>query len=75
MRTTLTLDDDVLAEAARRADLLRVSLGKAVSDLARRGLQVAPPVREMNGLMVFDPPKGSPQITARRVKDALGEFP
>ena len=75
MRTTLTLDDDVLAEAAKRADLLRVSLGKAVSDLARRGLQVAPPVREVNGLMVFDPPKEAPKITARKVKDALGEFP
>jgi hypothetical protein len=75
MRTTLTLDDDVLAEAARRAEILRVSLGKAVSDLARRGLQVAPPVRELNGLVVFDPPKGSAKITARKVKDALGDFP
>jgi hypothetical protein len=75
MRTTLTLDDDIFAEAARRSELLRVSLGKAVSDLARRGLQVAPPVREVNGLKVFDPPKGAPKITARKVKDALSDFP
>ena len=75
MRTTLTLDDDILAEAARRAEALRVSLGKAVSDLARRGLQVAPPVRNVNGLVVFDPPKGSPKITARKVKEALSDFP
>jgi hypothetical protein len=75
MRTTLTLDDDVLAEAAKRAEMLRVSLGKAVSDLARRGLQVAPPVREVNGLVVFDPPEGSPKITARKVKEALSDFP
>jgi hypothetical protein len=75
MRTTLTLDDDVLTEAARRAEVLRISLGKAVSDLARRGLQVAPAVREANGLVVFDPPKGSPAITARKVKDALSDFP
>ncbi len=75
MRTTLTLDDDVLAEAAKRAEMLRVSLGKAVSDLARRGLMVAPPVREGNGLVVFDPPKGSPKITARKVKEALSDFP
>ena len=75
MRTTLTLDDDVLAEAAKRAEMLHISLGKAVSDLARRGLQVAPPVREVNGLVVFDPPKGSPKITARKVKQALSDFP
>jgi hypothetical protein len=75
MRTTLTLDDDVLAEAATRAQTLRVSLGKAVSDLARRGLRAAPPVREIDGLKVFDPPKGSPKITIRHVRQALSDFP
>ena len=45
----MTLDDDVLTEAARRAQLLHVSVGKAVSDLARRGLSVAPPVLEERG--------------------------
>jgi Arc/MetJ family transcription regulator len=75
MRTTLTLDDDVMEAAARRAALLKVSLGKAVSDLARRGLGVAPPVREEDGLVVFDPPKGTPRISARKVSDALAEFP
>jgi len=75
MRTTLTLDDDVPAEAAKRAEILRISLGKAVSDLARRGLQASPPVREVDGLVVFDPPKGSPKITARKVKEVLSDFP
>jgi hypothetical protein len=75
MRTTLTLDDDVLAEAAKRAEALRISLGKAVSDLARRGLQTAPPMQETGGLVVFDPPKGSPKITAHKVKQALNDFP
>ena len=75
MRTTLTLDDDVMTEVARRAETLHISLGKAVSDLIRRGLQVAPPVRSIDGLMVFDPPEGSPKITSARVKDALSDFP
>jgi Arc/MetJ family transcription regulator len=75
MRTTLTLDDDVLAEAARRAEALHISIGKAVSDLARRGCQAMPVTREVDGLVVFDPPKGAPKISARRVKDALSEFP
>jgi hypothetical protein len=55
--------------------MLGVSIGKALSDLARRGLEVAPPVREINGLLVFDPPKGSPKITARKVKEELSDFP
>ena len=75
MRTTLTLDDDIMEEAAKRAEALKISLGKAVSDLARRGLQAAPPVHDRNGLIVFDPPKGSPKITAKKVKAALTDFP
>jgi hypothetical protein len=69
------LDDDILEKAAMRAKMLNISLGKAVSDLARRGLQVAPPVKQENGLVVFDPPEGSCKITVRRVKEALSDFP
>jgi hypothetical protein len=75
MRTTLTLDDDVLAAASKRAAALRISLGKALSDLARRGIQAAPPVRQMNGLVVFSPPRSSPKITTRKVKEMLTDFP
>ncbi len=75
MRTTLTLDDDILKEAAERARILKTSLGKAVSDLARRGLQEAPPVKRVNGLVLFDPPKEAPKIRMRKVKDALSDFP
>jgi hypothetical protein len=75
MRTTLTLDDDVLAEATKRAEALGISVGRAVSDLVRRGLQTAPPVQEINGLAVFNPPEGAPRITSRKVKDALTDFP
>ena len=75
MRTTVNLDDDVLKEATERAQALRISLGKAVSDLARRGLQAAPPVMEMDGLIIFDPPKGARKITQRQVKESLSDFP
>ncbi len=75
MRTTLTLDDDVLKEAARRAKALKTSLGKVVSDLARRGLQASPPVKLCDGLTVFDPRKGSDRITMRKVTEALSDFP
>jgi hypothetical protein len=75
MRTTLNLDDDVAEDASRRAKLLKAPLGKVVSDLARRGLQSAPPVKEVDGLLVFDPPRRSPKITMRKVKDLLSDFP
>jgi hypothetical protein len=39
MRTTLTLDDDVLAFARERAQHERVSLGEAISRLVRAGIQ------------------------------------
>lgn len=42
MRTTLQLDDDVLAAARVLARQRRVSLGAVISELARRAL-VAPP--------------------------------
>lgn len=75
MRTTLTLDDDVLEAASKRAKILNISLGKAVSDLARRGLRSTIPVKEVDGLTVFDPPPDSPKITMNKVKEILSDFP
>ena len=39
MRTTLAIDDDILDAARAIAEQTRRSLGKVVSDLARRGLK------------------------------------
>ena len=41
MRTTLKIDDDVLTAARELADSTGCSLGKAVSELARKGLNGA----------------------------------
>ncbi len=41
MRTTLDIDDAVLSAARAKARAENVSLGRAVSDLARRGLGIA----------------------------------
>lgn len=38
MRTTLDIDDDVLAAAKELADQRRSTAGKVLSDLARKGL-------------------------------------
>lgn len=68
MRTTLTLDDDVLELAARQAKLRGVSLGKTVSDLLRRGLNASTPAREKDGLVVFHLPADSPIVTTDDVR-------
>ena len=68
MRTTLTLDDDVLALAARQAKLRGVSLGKTVSDLMRKGLNAPTPARDKNSLVVFQLPEDSPKVTTEDVR-------
>jgi len=68
MRTTLTLDDDVLELAARQAKLRGVSLGKTVSDLVRRGLSASTQAEEKGGLVVFHLPADSPKVTTDDVR-------
>lgn len=68
MRTTLTLDDDILELAARRAKLRGVSLGKTVSDLLRRGLSAPTPSQDKDGLVVFQLPADSPRVTTDEVR-------
>jgi hypothetical protein len=71
MRTTLNLDDDVFQMARSYADSRSLSLGKAVSELLRRGLRVSMRTRTVNGVQVVDLPPDSPRITTRRVKELL----
>jgi hypothetical protein len=68
MRTTLTLDDDVAELVARQAKARGLSLGKAVSDLVRRGLNAPTPSTNENGLVVFQLPADSPKITTGDVR-------
>jgi hypothetical protein len=68
MRTTLTLDDEVLELAACQAKARGVSLGKAVSDLARRGLNAPTPSQARNGLVAFRLPEDSPKVTTEAVR-------
>jgi uncharacterized protein YecE (DUF72 family) len=68
MRTTLTLDDDILELVTHQAKLRRISLGKAVSDLLRRGLSAPTPSREKDGVVVFQLPADSPPVTSEDVR-------
>lgn len=69
-RTTLTLEKDVYQVAKRYAAARGVRLGKAVTELVRRGLAAREATREKNGLVVFDLPAGSPPVTAEDVRRA-----
>jgi len=68
MRTTISLDDDVLEIVTRQARLRGVSLGKTVSDLVRRGLNAPTPSQDKGGLVVFQLPADSPRVTTEDVR-------
>ena len=69
MRTTLSLDDEVARLVRRYAEDRSLGLGKAVSELVRRGLTAQRPTRTVNGLQVFDLPPDSPPVSWQRVKE------
>jgi hypothetical protein len=71
MRTTLTLDDDVLAVAKSLARARSESVGKAVSDLVRRGIEAVPRVTQCgsdDAFPVFKINRGAAPITLEQVK-------
>lgn len=68
MRTTLTLDDDVVELATRQAKARGLSLGKVMSDLVRRGLSAPTPSTDKDGLVVFRLPADSPKVTTDDVR-------
>jgi hypothetical protein len=69
MRTTISLDDDVLQLVRRYAASRSLALGKAVSELVRRAFTVPRPTREVNGVQVFDLPPESPRVTTKKVSE------
>jgi hypothetical protein len=75
MRTTLSLDDDVMEEVKRYAETRSLALGKAVSELVRRALTTPRPTRidPVTGLRVFDLPPDSPKITSESVRELDAE--
>jgi len=53
MRTTLSIDDDLLAAARSLARARSISVGAVISELARGGLKTAARARGKNGFPVF----------------------
>jgi len=73
MRTTLTLDDDLVPLVKRYANDRSIALGKAVSDLVRRALTTPRPTRDAGGVIVFDLSPQSPRVTTKRVRELESE--
>lgn len=74
MRTTVTIDEDVLAVARSLAARNGTSLGKAISALARRGFR-RPRIDEDDGIPVFRVAPDAAPITSEDVRKALGDWP
>jgi hypothetical protein len=75
MRTTLTIDDDILDVARCMAEARGITLGEAISLLARRGIPKFELKRGLSGLLFIDVPDDFPTITDEDVKRALADFP
>jgi len=76
MRTTLAIDDDLLAVAKTIARSKSQSLGKVISDLARRGLNATIRVdaADSGGFPVFKVPENAHPITLEDVQKDLDEI-
>jgi hypothetical protein len=72
MRTTIDLDEDVLRVAKDLAAERSESLGRVLSDLARRGLQPRQkPLATRNGVPILPRLPGARPVTSRIVKELL----
>jgi hypothetical protein len=76
MRTTLKLDEDVLAAARTLAQQQDKTLGEVVSDLARRGLAPAKPAPAYrNGIRLMPVREGASAATLELVNRLRDELP
>lgn len=73
VRTTLTLDDDVLAVAKAVAAAEGVSLGAVVSRLARQGMTSTARVIDDAELPTFSVPPDVQPLTPEMVRAALDD--
>ena len=75
MRTTLTLDDDVLMAARAIAERERRTIGAVISDLARKSLSDRPTYKTRNGIPLLNKRPGSAPVTLEFVNRLRDESP
>jgi hypothetical protein len=76
MRTTLAIDDDVLAAAKEMAATERKSVGEVISSLARIAMRPTYSSRAMrNGVPLLPVRPGAPRVTSELVRQLMEELP
>jgi hypothetical protein len=77
MRTTLAIDDDVLAAAKHLAEREQKSIGEVISSLARQGLArgTRGARSERNGIPLLPSRKGAVPVTLELVNQLRDEQP
>ena len=75
MRTTVTIDDDVLAAARALAKQNGTSLGRALSEMARRGFKTSLSSDDGAQATIFNVDVGADPITSEDVYRSLQQWP
>jgi hypothetical protein len=77
MRTTLAIDDDVLAAAKHLAERERKTVGEVISALARQGLtrSTRGVKAERNGVPLLPVRRGATPVTMELVNQLRDELP
>jgi hypothetical protein len=73
MRTTMSIDDDVMEQVKQYAGNRSVSMGEAATELLRRGLTRPLPTRIMNGLHIPILPPSGVKLTSEMVEKLESE--
>jgi len=73
MRTTLTLDPDVMSAARQIARARSKSIGEVISELARKGLETRGKVKSRQGFPVFQVSKNAAPLTPEDIHRAEDE--
>ena len=76
MRTTLAIDDDVLAAAKEMAASQRKSVGEVICSLARKAMRPVPSSHcTRNGVPLLPVRPGAPRVTSELVRQLQEELP
>ena len=75
MRTTLDIDEDILLAAKEIARECKTSVGKVVSDMARKGFTRPVKFKTRNGIPLFPRQPGAGVVTLEIVNRLRDEDP
>lgn len=75
MRTTIAIDDDVLATARTIARQRKQTIGKVISDLARNSLHPPTPLSERNGIPLLPVRRRNASVTLEIINAFRDESP